>query len=391
MEFFIIFAMVWAVMRRSGDTSASGGGSRSGPAGGPRLPQYGWWDHRKDLYRDGWRRETDRAIARRDERDARRAAGEPEPPGWWRRQWNAAEDRVATRQAARRPRSTGDTTPRTQTTAVPPTSGGQSPHATGAPAPATKTTPHPGPPKADPPAPSAETTPETQPEPRRLRLVHTPTEPPDDKPTEGQPAPTTPEPSTNEGDDTTMGAPAVEVTDHESHIANIDATLERLRKLRDKIDEAKGSADTTLDLVDQVQAEYGPVAEATTAQVEQLQGLNVDATTTGHAAEASDALSPNLVVAHADATEAVVEGLKKAAELVDAAIASKENERREAIDRYADAQETVNTNLGGSAEYLNSGGSNPSGRSGPAATAAIEHEHRQASGADPNYQPVSSR
>lgn len=319
MEILLFIGLVWAVVRGMSDDTP--GGSRPAQR---RVDKYGMWDHLADLWSDSWIRETDKTISKRDARARAKAAGEPQPPGWWRRRRDAAEDRLAARWEARRPPSPAE--------------------------------------------PGAAPTPRPEPERPRVRVQPRPAEPaaaangtkPPDSTTKPDPAEAKPPatPTTTSAGGTTMTGPTGEVVNHETHIAELDATIAELRAGIDLCNAVEGTSTTLRGQVDDLQSKYGPVASAAQTRADHLQAMNVDATTTGHAAEGADALDPNAVTRYHDEAENIEAGARSLRDRLERALAAAEAERAEAIRRYADAQDTVNTDLGGNTSYLggNSGG-----------------------------------
>lgn len=154
-----------------------------------------------------------------------------------------------------------------------------------------------------------------------------------------------------------------EIPDHEHHMAQLDATERELREGMDLCNVVVSTSSTLRGQVDDLQAKYGPVATATQTRAEHLQALNVDQTTTGHAAEGADVLDANAVTAYHDEAANIEAGAEALRQRLETALAKLQEERAEAIKRYADAAETVKNDLSGNATYL---GGNGGGGSGPA-------------------------
>lgn len=340
MEIFIVIWLMAVGVKAVVEELTTGRSRPAGPAGGgPRLPKYGVFDRMADSYRDSMRRSTDNMIARRDARDAARRAGAAPPPTRWQR----AEDRLAERWEQRR---------RTQQPAPPPP-------------PPRPLFPDPTGPATAPTPPPPDVTVATDPTPVKVRP-----RPPDPVSAPPAPEPETPEPTPDPTPaeqpaqpDTTastgepMGQPSGEVVNHETHIAQIDQQIDQIKKGIDLTQAALVASREARARVDEVQAIYGPVATSAQAHTDHLAALNLDSTTQGHAAEAADALTPGKVDGYYDAAEAIEKGLEALLKALEQALASKEAERAEAVKRYADAQDTVNSNLGGDSTYLNNGGS----------------------------------
>lgn len=163
-----------------------------------------------------------------------------------------------------------------------------------------------------------------------------------------------------------MSGPTGEVNNHEQHIAELDATIKELEQGIDLCNAVIGTSTTLRGQVDELQSKYGPVAAAAQTRADHLTAMHVDQTTTGHAAEGADALDPNAVNRYHDEAENIEAGAKALRERLEKALESAKAERAEAIKRYADAQETVNSDLSGDATYLGGGNGGTSTTTAPA-------------------------
>lgn len=299
-----------------------------------KVAKYGFLDHLRDSWRDHWARRTDATIAARN---ARAADGRSRPR--WRDRVKAAGAAIA---APWKPDA--DDKPADPVVALPPS-------APVAPAPAADPDPFAMPPPdpdpftpLPPPAASAE-----------------PAEPPDPAPGPAPapaPPPTNPEPTPEPAPTATPGGTMStgEVTNYETALAELD---EQIAEVTEQLDAAQGAVSalaTAEAAVDAMQQSYEGTAAAVATTLDHEAALNLDGTTLAHTGAAVDAMPAGAVNSLYEATEAAKAMAQERVAGAEATLAELQAKREHLIATYADAADTVATNLGGDSTFVGSGG-----------------------------------
>lgn len=307
-----------------------------------KVAQYGFFDFLRDAWRDGWSRRTDALIAARNARDAK---GRPVS---WRDRFRAARTTIATAPAvAAAAPAPGRTTP---------TDPGPDPD----PAPAT--------PPADPPDPAAPTSPADpappgdpgppQPGPP---VTNDPAAPAAGQSTPVPEGPTDPVPPDGTADTNTApgGTPVTnpnggEVSNFETALAELDARIKAHADQIEAADQALAALAEAKAAIETLQDSYEPSAESAANAADSKDAMNLDSTTMGHAGAAVDALpvgAVNNLYEQIEETEQLTQERHNQAQV---ALEAAQAEREHLIATYADAHDTVASNLGGNSEFLDS-------------------------------------
>lgn len=319
-----------------------------------KVARYGFFDHLRDAWRDGWARRTDALIAARN---ARAAGGS---------RFRAAHSTVV---------ATPTSTPTPAAAAA--AAGPSQPLAA---APATAAAPAAGPP-ADPgpanPAPPADhatagpaanpANPATPAAPAQAAAASsaqdgTPTAPPPQGPTD--PAPTN-GPADTTGGTTNMSTPTGEVANFETALVELDA---RIAAHADQIQSADAALIAIAEAkasVEALQTSYEPTAESAANAMDSKDAMHLDGTTMGHAGTAVDSMPVGAVNNLYEQMEQVEQLTQERRDQAQVALEAAQAEREHLIATYADAHDTVASNLGGDSQFLDS-----SGETAPAPAAA---------------------
>lgn len=289
-----------------------------------RVAKYGFFDHLRDAWRDSWARRTDAMVAGRN---ARAANGR----------------RLSLRERFRAARTVVDAPPAGRPLRVEPSS---------VPAQRQPGTPEPA---VSPPAWDAGTDPEPGAEPDRASEPGPFDLTPDPVPDPGPAASTTTTPAPG---GTTVTQSTGEVVNFETALADLDARIAELQKQVDLADAALADITAAEASVEALQNSYEPTAQAAATAMDSKDSLGLDGTTMTHAATAVEAMPVGAVNNLYEATEAVKQATQERRDQAAVALEAAEAEREHLIATYADAHETVASNLGGNSEFLDSSGGN---------------------------------
>ncbi len=163
-------------------------------------------------------------------------------------------------------------------------------------------------------------------------------------------------PNSNGG--TPMTAATGEVQTYEQHKAEIAA---QRQEWQTQLDLAAASAEAAraAKAALNAQAEHGrAVAAAARAKADGVAGAGLDGETQAHAGLQADAIDPNALDAQFEALDGIEADAVAAAQRAEAALAALDAEEATIDAKYGDAANTVASDLGGNASYLESGGGN---------------------------------
>lgn len=145
-----------------------------------------------------------------------------------------------------------------------------------------------------------------------------------------------------------------EVTNLETALADIDQQIAEIRDQLEAAAAARASIEQVEQSVEAMQSTYDMTARAASTALDHEAAMNLDGTTLAHSGTASDAMpvgAVNDLYEQTERTKALIDERTQAAET---ALAALEAKRAHLIATYADAADTVATNLGGDSRFVGS-------------------------------------